>query len=73
MKAATGVITSGRGLLIATLIGLITDGPIITGAQSREPFHPSILTERRHRLIRVRPPSSALSFSYRSQQLETMA
>jgi hypothetical protein len=68
MKAATGVITDGRGLLIATLIGLhlITDGPTITGVQSREPFHPSILTERRHRLIRVRPPSSALSFSYRS-------
>jgi hypothetical protein len=36
---------------MATAIGLITDGPIITGVQNREPFHPSILTERRHRLI----------------------
>jgi hypothetical protein len=59
MKAATGVITDGRGLLMATLIGLITDGPITTGVQSREPFRPSILTERRHRPIRV---AASLSF-----------
>jgi hypothetical protein len=56
MKAATAVITDWRCLLIATPIGLTTEGPIITGVQSREPFHPSILTERHHRLIRVRLP-----------------
>jgi L,D-transpeptidase catalytic domain len=62
MKVATDLTMDGRGLLMATPIGLTTDCPIITGVHSRERFHPSILTERRRRLIRVRP-SSALSFS----------
>jgi len=35
MKAATGLTTDGRGLLMATPTDLITDGPIITGVQSQ--------------------------------------
>ena len=50
---ATGLIMDGKGLPMATLTGLITDAPIITGVPSRGCHRPSIRTDRPSRGLRL--------------------